>query len=42
MTVIEIEPDVITKPDPVEPEPYDPDTDEFPDIQENPEPEWNV
>jgi hypothetical protein len=26
----------------VEPEPYDPDTDEFPDIQENPDPEWNV
>lgn len=42
MTVIEAEPDVISLPDVEEPAPYDPDTDEFPDTQTNPEPEWNV
>lgn len=42
MSVIEIEPDVIDVPDVAEPEPYDPDTDEFPDTQTNPEPDWNV
>jgi len=42
MTVIEMEPDVIVLPDVDEPEQYDPDTDEFPDIQEHPEPDWNV
>jgi hypothetical protein len=42
MTVIEIEPDTIIRPDQPEPEPYNPDEDEYPDYQEQPEPEWEI
>lgn len=42
MTVIEIDPDVIVLPDELETEPYDPDEDEYPDVQEQPEPEWGI
>lgn len=42
MTVIEIEPETIQVPEPDDPEPYDPDTDEFPDTQEVPDPDWNI
>jgi hypothetical protein len=42
MTVIEIEPDTIVIPEPDQPEPYNPDEDEYPDHQEQPAPEWEI
>ena len=42
MMTIVIEPDVITMPDEDEPEPYNPDEDEYPDEQEYPKHDWGI